>query len=177
MRIERREVPFDVDTDGNAIGGYAAVYDAESNPIRDPNLNGGKPFTELVEDGAFDDSLADSNVQLLVQHDPSKLVADTRSGLMRLRSDDKGLAFDVTLPDTTLAADTRALVRAGVLREMSFGFYARADRWSGSRRTLTRVDLREVSIVSAGAYSQTSAEARTLQRISAAIRLRLRTTP
>jgi len=172
MLLERRATSFQAD--GNRIGGYAAVYNAPSHPLRISGLNGGKAFTERVAPGAFDESLDASNVQLLVQHDPSRLIADTRSRLMQLRSDDKGLAFDVTLPDTSLARDTRALVEAGVLREMSFGFYVRSDSWKSGTRTLEQVDLREVSIVPAGAYSQTSAEARTLQRLGAALGLRLR---
>jgi uncharacterized protein len=175
MSLERRAASFDFD--GNRIGGYAAVYDAPSNPLRIAGLNGGKPFTERVLPGAFDASLAENNVQLLVQHDPSRLIADSRSRLLQLRSDSRGLSFDVTLPDTSLARDTRALVEAGVLREMSFGFYVRADSWKSGTRTLADVDLREISVVSAGAYSQTSAEARTLSRLSTAIRLRLRLTP
>lgn len=173
LTLERRTAAFQ--TDAGRITGYASVYDQPSLPIRVAGLNGGKPFTERVAPGAFDASLADNNVQLLVQHDPSRLVANTKSGLLQLRSDSRGLAFDVQLPDTSLARDVRALVDAGVLREMSFGFYVRADSWKGGARTLTQVDLREVSIVEAGAYPQTSAEARTLQRLSAAVRLRLRT--
>lgn len=172
MLLERRAAGFSVD--GNRIGGYAAVYNAPSTALRFPGINGGKSFTERVSPGAFDASLAGSNVQLLVQHDTDRILADTRSGLLSLRSDAKGLAYDVTLPDTTLARDTRALVEAGVLREMSFGFYVRRDSWESGIRTLEQVDLREISIVPAGAYAQTSAEARTLQRLGAALRLRLR---
>lgn len=170
--LERRAATFT--QDGNRIGGYAAVYNAPSSPLRVAGLNGGKAFTERVDPGAFTQSLSENNVQLLVQHDPGRIIADSRSGLLSLRSDDKGLAYDVQLPDTSLARDTRALVEAGVLREMSFGFYVRQDSWKSGVRTLQQVDLREVSIVPAGAYSQTSAEARTLQRLGAALGLRLR---
>lgn len=170
--LERRNAPFT--QDGNRIGGYAAVYNEPSLPLAFAGMNGGKPFTERVKPGAFDTSLG-QNIQLLVQHDPTRLVANTKSGLLSLTSDQRGLAFEVQLPDTTIARDVRALVEAGVMREMSFGFFVRADQWNGSERLLTQVDLREVSIVEAGAYPQTSAESRTLCRLASALRLRLRT--
>ena len=158
---------------GDKIGGYASVYDAPSHPLTIRGINGGKPFTERVQRGAFDSSLG-SNISLLVGHDTRDLLANTKSGLLQLRSDQHGLAFEVTLPDTQRAKDVRQLVDAGVLSEMSFGFQVISDSWSGNTRTLSQVSLREVSIVENGAYPQTSAEARTLSSGIARLRLRLR---
>ena len=158
---------------GDKIGGYASVYDAPSHPLTVRGINGGKPFTEKVARGAFDNSLR-TNISLLVGHDSRDLLANTKSGLLQLNSDAHGLAFEVTLPDTQRAKDIRALVDANVLSEMSFGFNVIADSWSGSTRTLTQVRLLEVSIVENGAYPQTSAEARTLSSGLSRLRLRLR---
>lgn len=158
---------------GDKIGGYASVYDAPSHPLTFRGINGGKPFTERVARGAFDSSLG-NNISLLVGHDSRDLLANTKSGLLQLRSDQHGLAFEVTLPDTQLARSTRSLVDAGVLSEMSFGFQVIADSWVGNTRTLSQVALREVSIVENGAYPQTSAEARHLSSGLARLRLRLR---
>jgi len=169
--LEIRTAAFE--TKGNKLAGYASVYDAPSHPITVRGLNGGKPFVERVARGAFDRSLS-SNISLLVGHDRRELLANTRSGLLQLNSDSKGLAFEVDLPETQKARDVRALVEAGVLREMSFGFFVRSDAWNGSERTLSEVDLREISIVENGAYPQTSAEARTYSPALARLRLRLR---
>jgi HK97 family phage prohead protease len=158
---------------GDKIGGYASVYDAPSHPLTFRGINGGKPFTEKVARGAFDASLG-SNISLLVGHDSRDLLANTKSGLLQLRSDQHGLAFEVTLPDTQRAKDIRSLVDAGVMSEMSFGFQVIADSWIGNTRTLSQVSLREISIVSEGAYPQTLAEARHLQSGLARLRLRLR---
>jgi len=158
---------------GDKIGGYASVYDAPSHPLTFRGINGGKPFTERVARGAFDSSLS-NNISLLVGHDSRDLLANTKSGLLQLRSDQHGLAFEVTLPDTQRAKDVRQLVDAGVLSEMSFGFQVIADSWVGNTRTLSQVALREVSIVENGAYPQTSAEARHLSSGLARLRLRLR---
>lgn len=170
--LEIRTATFEA-KDGK-LGGYAAVYNANSLPLTVRGLNKDKPFTERVAPGAFDQSLG-SNISLLISHDPRELVANTKSGLLQLRSDDHGLAYEVTLPDTQRARDVAALVAAGVMTEMSFGFFVRSDKWDGSTRTLTGVDLREISIVSQGAYPQTVAATRSLNNGVARLRLRLRT--
>jgi len=162
-----------INMQGEKIGGYASVYDAPSHPLTVRGLNGGKPFTEKVARGAFDNSLR-SNISLLVGHDSRDLLANTKSGLLELNSDAHGLAFSVTLPDTELARSTRSLVAAGVFSEMSFGFNVISDSWSGNTRTLNQVRLIEISVVSEGAYQQTSVEARTLLSGVARLRLRLR---
>lgn len=164
---------FSLERTGTKIGGYAAVYNAPSHPLVVRGINDGKPFVERVAPGAFERSLG-SNVSLLIGHDRRELLANTKSGLLSLKSDERGLAFEVELPDTQKARDVRALVDAGVLSEMSFGFFVRSDSWSGSERTLRDVDLREVSIVENGAYPQTLAEARTYSPALARLRLRLR---
>ncbi len=162
-----------IEMTGDKIGGYASVYDAPSHPLTIRGINGGKPFTEKVARGAFDSSLG-GNISLLVGHDSRDLLANTKSGLLQLRSDQHGLAFEVELPNTQRAKDVRQLVDAGVLSEMSFGFQVIADSWSGNTRTLQKISLREISIVSDGAYPQTLAEARHFQSGLARLRLRLR---
>jgi hypothetical protein len=169
--LELRTTTFE--RSGNKLAGYAAVYNAPSLPLTIRGVNGGRPFTERVAPGAFDRSL-EGNVSLLIGHDRRELLANTKSGLLQLRSDERGLAYEVELPDTQKARDVRALVESGVLTEMSFGFYVRSDAWEGDQRTLKDVDLREVSLVENGAYPQTSAEARTHSPGLARLRLRLR---
>lgn len=170
--LETRTAAFE--RNGAKLGGYAAVYDAPSHLLAFPGINKGRPFTERVAPSAFERSL-NSNVQLLVGHDQRELLANTKSGLLKLSSDERGLAFEVDLPDTQRARDVRALVEAGVLTEMSFGFHVQKDAWKGSERTLLEVDLREVSIVENGAYPQTHAEARTYSPVVLRLRLRMRT--
>ena len=161
--------------DAGKLGGYAAIYNAPSKPLTIRGLNGGKPFTERIAPGAFD-GIESRNVSLLIGHDRNQLLANSASGLLSLRSDGTGLAYEVTLPDTQRARDVRALVEAGVMTEMSFGFYVKSDAWSGSERTLHSVDLREISIIEAdgAAYPQTSAEARNTRAGINRLKLRLR---
>lgn len=170
--LELRTSTFE--RDGNKLGGYAMVWDAPSKPLTIRGLNGGAPFTErVVGPQAVEDSLR-KNVDLLIGHDRRELVANSKSGLLNLRTDSRGLAFEVTLPDTTRARDVRAMVEAGILSEMSFGFYTLAESWKGSERTLNRIDLREVSIVSDAAYPQAGVAIRNHEDATARLRLRLR---
>ncbi len=170
--LELRNSSFE--RDGNKLGGYAMVWDAPSKPLTIRGLNGGNPFTERVAGPqAVEESLR-KNVDLLVSHDRRELIANSKSGLLSLRADSKGLAFEVTLPDTTRARDVRAMVEAGMLTEMSFGFYTLADSWKGSERTLSKIDLREVSIVSDAAYPQAGVAIRTNADALPRLRLRLR---
>src|SRR5690348_4112068 len=78
------------------IGGYAAKYRITSNPI--PSRDGGK-FIEMLEHGAFNDALAsrDLDCVCLQQHDPQKVLGRTKSGTLRLSSDEIGLKFECDL--------------------------------------------------------------------------------
>ncbi len=122
-------------------------------------------FNETILPGAFRDSLASGrDVLLLVDHDPSRVLARTANGSLILRETAEGLTFEATLPDTTLARDIRALAEAGTLGGMSFGFNVGrgGDSWpSRDRRELRAVDLLEISIVQAfSAYPSTSVAVR-----------------
>ena len=119
-----------------------------------------------------------TDILALVDHDPGKVLGRTRSGTLRLTDEARGLAFAIDLPDTTAARDVLALVERGDAGGMSFGFTVPlgGDEWRGSRRTLRRIALHEISVITSHpAYKGTTVEARA--RASAeldALRLRLR---
>jgi hypothetical protein len=67
---------------------------------------------------------------------------------------------EATLPNTTVGRDARELISKGIVDSMSFGFTVarNGEEWSadGTVRTLTRISLHEVSIVSFPAYPSTA---------------------
>ena len=139
------------------LGGYVALFDSLSGDL------GG--FREKIQRGAFSRSLADAkagtgDVLCFVEHDSRAVLGRLVAKNLELVEDGVGLRFVLTLPDTTLARDTLALVRAGVLRGCSFAFAVVRDSWDktlgGSIRTLKDVRLVECSIVSSPAYARTS---------------------
>jgi len=148
--------------DGRTLAGYAAVYGQDSREI----VEGGRKFTERIAPGAFNETLAaKGDVKLYYNHDASMPLARTRSGTLTLRSDRNGLAFEATLPDTTLGNDVRALLERGDLSgEMSFGFFVTEDSWNKDRtqRLVKKASLVEVSIVQDAAYPQTSSSLRSV---------------
>jgi uncharacterized protein len=140
------------------IGGYAALYNAESIDL------GG--FVERIAAGAFDGSLA-ADVRALWNHDPSHVLGRTQAGTLRLASDPRGLAFEVDLPDTTLGRDVAVSIERRDVSGMSFGFRAIKDQWAKLGpgkwlRTLLDAELYDVSPVTFPAYPQTEVAVRSL---------------
>lgn len=158
--ISRAEV-----TEEGVLRGYAAVYD---QPTARQNDYAG---TETIARGAFDGLLGD-DVLGLVDHDVSKVLGRTSNGTLRLESDDHGLAFEIDLPDTTLARDVRALVARGDLTGMSFtAATGEVERAAGGvvHRKFKR--LIDVSVVTMPAYAGTSVVSRSASGTSRAEQL------
>lgn len=160
-RQERRyftlqDLEVRADKDAPVITGYAAVFDMLSE-----NLGG---FREKIKPGAFAQSIRDGDVRALWDHDSKYVLGRNRAGTLALTEDARGLQVSITPPDTTWANDLLTTMRRGDINQMSFGFFTRADEWDKKTnpptRTLTDVDLFDVSIVTYPAYPQTSVEAR-----------------
>jgi HK97 family phage prohead protease len=154
MKLEQRAV-LELRAQGRRLSGYVVKIGVEAR-IGD--------FIEVIAAGAFRASLkGDGDILALVDHDRTKVLARTRSGNLKLAEDSTGLAFELSLPDTTAGRDALALAERGDLGGMSFGFLVPkgGEAWAGNRRTLTAIDLREISVVSAWpAYPDTSVTAR-----------------
>ncbi|MDO9713826.1 HK97 family phage prohead protease [Paracraurococcus lichenis] len=151
--LERRAA-LELRAAGRRLEGYAAAFNSPAN------IGG---FTEVVLPGAFAATLtARRDVLALVDHDPSRLLARTGSGTLRLAEDARGLRFELDVPDTGLGRDVLALAERGDLGGMSFGFRVVDERWpAANRRELRAVELVEVSVVQAfPAYAATSISAR-----------------
>lgn len=159
MTRETRASILEIRAKGRRLEGYAATFGTETRIA--------ERFTEVIAPGAFAASLKTSgDILALVDHDPARMLARTRSGTLRLSEDSHGLAFSLDVPDTTAGRDVLALAERGDLGGMSFGFSVRkgGEIWQGDHRELRAVDLYEVSIVSAfPAYPETSIAARARQ--------------
>jgi hypothetical protein len=143
------------------IEGYAATFGTRTNI--------GGQFNEVIQRGAFKRSLADGDeVVALIDHNSSLLLGRRSAGTLTLSEDATGLKFAVELSDTSAARDAYQNLKAGNLRECSFGFFVDGpdgEQWSqmpdGTMlRTLVSVRLFDVSVVTFPAYDNTSASAR-----------------
>jgi len=139
--------------------GYAAIF-GETADI-------GGYFREIVARGAFTSSLRTADVRAYFDHDRGRVLGRSSSGTLRLQEDQKGLAVEIDLPDTSDGRDVRTLIERGDISGMSFGFSVLKQEWDETvdppTRTILEVDLREVSIVSEPAYDGTSIALRSLE--------------
>ena len=152
--MEKR-IATEVRASNRKLIGYAATFNNETRI---------GSMTEVIRPGAFRASLeANRDVLCLADHDHTRVLGRTKSGTLKLSEDARGLHFELDVPDTATGRDILALAERNDLGGMSFGFNVPEDgqSWQGSKRTLSRVDLAEISVVSAWpAYQQTSIEAR-----------------
>ena len=170
MELERRDWEFAEDdglvveerADGRpVITGYAVRYNTLSVDL------GG--FREQILPGAFDKVLnrqrGKQDVVALFNHDPNQLLGRTSSGTLELSSDDSGLRYSVSLPNTELGRTIREMVDRRDLRGSSFAFTlqpGKGDSWEPGEdgkplRSIREVNgLFDVSVVTHPAYSSST---------------------
>ena len=141
------------------IKGHAAVFDKLSDPIMG--------FREKIAPGAFRKSIRrKADVRALWNHNPDYVLGRTKSGTLRLKEDDIGLAIEIQPPDTQWANDLVTTIERGDVDQMSFGFVVVKEEWTEDHkkketvRTLEEVDLFDVSPVTFPAYPQTDVAVR-----------------
>ena len=150
MIAEVRAVATD---DGSIkVAGYAATFNNEATGLN---------FREVIAPGAFTRTLqSDNPIFLLINHDMEQLpLASTRSGTLKLSEDEIGLRMEATLdPLNPRAAELASALGRGDVDKMSFAFTVApgGDTRSEGLRTLTDLDLYEISVVNLPAYDDTS---------------------
>lgn len=153
MKIELRE-------DKAIISGYVNAVERYSKPL---NVNN-KKVLEKIKAGVFTRALKKAdNVQVLLNHNKERVLANTNDNTAILSEDNIGLRAEVTVTDK----ETVEKAKNGKLSGWSFGFYCNADEVGDENgqetRTVTDIDLVEVSILDdtkSPAYTGTSIETR-----------------
>ena len=168
MSIERRFIPLEeleirAGDDGAAIKGYAAVFEKLSGKMWG--------FREKIQSGAFASSLnSKRNIKALWNHNPDYPLGSTKNSTLMLEEDEKGLRFELVLPETNWGKDALESIKRGDTDGVSFGFRTKKDAWDETDpknivRTLVDVDLIEISPTPFPAYPQTSVGVRSFQEI------------
>lgn len=161
--LERRDFAFEVraaEDKPRQIVGHAAVFDT----ITDLGW-----FKERVAKGAFAETITKDDVRALFNHNPDYVLGRNKAGTLRLSEDDKGLYFEVDLPDTQFANDLYTSIQRGDISQCSFGFVVLDAAWEtidgDDVRTLKRVQLWDVSPVTYPAYPTTDASVRSAEQV------------
>jgi len=155
MEIEKRSVmtapELRAGEGKKTVRGYAAVFNSETDI--------GGYFREVVMPGAFSETLQSADVRALVDHDSGRVIGRTKAGTLRLSEDERGLAVEIDLPDTSDGRDLAELVSRGDIDGMSFGFRVTKEQWDETvdppKRSIMAVELHEVSAVTWPAYTDT----------------------
>jgi HK97 family phage major capsid protein/HK97 family phage prohead protease len=128
-------------------------------------------FKEKVEKGAFQKAIDEAtNITFLAEHDPDKILASTDAGSLTLKEDEKGLYMEARISNTTWGRDYHTLIKDKLLKGMSFGMRVLEDRWKklsdGTyERTISKLQLFEITATKNPAYLQSQIEARNLEII------------
>ena len=154
MRVEVRNNKILID-------GYVNAVERESKVLYDTRGQ----FIEKIRAGVFQRALEKAeNVRVLLDHEPDRELADTKSGKARLVEDNIGLRATVEIDDPEVIQKAKE----NKLRGWSFGFLCnKEDRTTDEagidKRTVRDLELLEVSIIDdrkSPAYLGTSIEVR-----------------
>jgi len=152
--------------EGNTLAGVAYVYGQRT-------LRGNAWMTFAA--GAFDEALSRGDVRAFWNHDTTLLLGRQSTGTVRLDSRPDGLHYAIDLPDTSYAADMKALVARGDLTEMSFGIVpgkvskGKADDGRPLHTHTSVAEFFDISPVSLPAFGGTSAQLHSLHAIGESI--------
>lgn len=146
------------------ITGYAAVFNSRSVDF------GG--WREIIRPGAFKDVVEkNQDVRGLVGHDPRLIIGRRSAGTLKLSEDEKGLRYEICVPDTQAGRDTVTSIRRGDLDGSSFSFDIPPEggvKWTRDgengnaylREVLLVTDVYDVGPVTFPAYEDATAELR-----------------
>jgi HK97 family phage prohead protease len=150
------------DGENTVISGYAAKFNSRSELIMGY-------FYEQIAPGAFANSLVNDDIRALIDHDSSLVLGRNRSNTLKLSEDTIGLRVEIKPPDTTYARDLLVSIKRGDISGMSFAFVTEADSWDyaddqNPLRTLNKVSISDVSVVTYPAYPATEVDVRSFER-------------
>ncbi|EIU0345177.1 HK97 family phage prohead protease [Staphylococcus pseudintermedius] len=156
--IRSAEIQTDSQSGEMVLEGTAIVFNKPTQ-INTPTGS----YTEIIKRNALD-GLKLNDTRLLVSHDMNRIPLAKSPKTMDIWTDDVGMHFRATLPDTEEARSVYTAVKRGDLSGMSFGFTVS----DGSQydvntrtRTITKIDkVLEFSVVNYPAYAEASVEAR-----------------
>ena len=161
--------------EGRTIDGYAIVFNQRSEVMLDWTDEGIRRFVEVVDPSAVDEALLlSSDIRALIEHNRERLLARYNKGVgtLSLTIDEHGLRYSFDAPNTADGDYAVEMVGRGDISGSSFAFRVKDSdtEWAkeGSLwvRTIKRFSLlRDVTITTDPAYTQTEVSVRNLDEM------------
>lgn len=177
--LEQRTLQIrDVSTDDNVM--KVAGYVNKNNSVSEVLSEDGQVFRETILPQAFTSALQRADeICFFLEHDPKKILATTKNDTLNVSQDDVGLHMSANIVPTTDGENAYKLIKSGIITNMSFGFLVNDDSWSTEEgqvplRTVTDLDLIEVSAVKNPAYTSSSIQARSKNKLMNKSKISLR---
>lgn len=105
---------------GQVVTGYASLFYKEGDPTTQRESGG---VIERILPGAYDGVATQPREVLgLFNHNFDHVLGSTKSGTLKLSTDARGLKYELTLPDTSLAGDLAKLMHRGDIFGSSITF-------------------------------------------------------
>lgn len=164
-QIELRVLPANLTTENEMMLVEGLVNKTES---WSETLGKVKRFKEKINKGVFKRAI-DKNpvIDFLGEHNSNYLLASTVNDSLQLWEDEEGLKMRARISNTSFGKDFFIQIKEGILGHMSFGFKVVGQEWrkllDGTfERTITDMELFEISVVRTPAYPQSTISARGL---------------
>lgn len=161
--------------EGRTIEGYAIVFNQRSEVMLARTDKEIRRFVEIVDPYAADEALLlSSDIRALIEHNRERLLARYNKGVgtLSLTIDEHGLRYSFEAPNTTDGDYAVEMVKRGDISGSSFGFRARNEDtvWTKEGnlwvRTIKRFSLlREITLTTDPAYTQTEVSVRSLDEM------------
>lgn len=165
FRVQQSEMTSNGDM---VVSGYVNMTNTLSH-----ELGFEDKFVEKIAPGAFGRALdraevTGEEIDFLAEHDDSLVLASTKNDSLQLREDETGLYMEAKIINTSTGRDYYEMIKSGIVTSMSFGFFAIEDEWDVVHRdlyerTVTELELFEVSAVRRPAYAASSISNRGLK--------------
>jgi len=161
-------------SESRTIRGYAAVFDRESDKIAAKD----NVFVEKISRNAFDNA-DKSDIVCLFNHDSNYILGRSKNGegSMKTGVDERGLWYELDLPNTTTGNDLLESLKRGDIQSSSFAFAIErgGDKWEKEERSGESIFVRSInkiakvfdtSLVVNPAYPDASVALRSLQSLA-----------
>lgn len=172
-KIEIRSLDFEMSDvsseDSLEVHGYIAT-NALSHIL---GKTDGKRWREIISPGTFTEALAkarmkEQDIDFLFEHDKDRILSSTANASLLLEEDEVGLYMEAKISKTSWGKDLFVLIKDNIVKGLSFGMKVLREDWSRGPdgiplRTITDIELYEISALKAPAYQNTLLEARGLE--------------